>query len=511
MFMSRFSTLIAACTSSLVLAACMPVEDQPVAITAALPEEQPRQPVYRSDKRLSSDCGVQRAPGALPGLAPVAGAKPGELSEDNAKKIAIGADRALAETNYERVAQGYVVVGPTSVKEKVIVNLEKEVVGRFEGDYFSGHTRVLENGDLLTTSATYTDHFRAGGRNGCVELYAADGSLKWRVKVRDDDYISHHDIALLANGNFLAVVWDRVSTDEAIDQGRDPEAVSEDGSFWYDGVIEVDPYTLDIVWEWSARHHLIQEFDPAKRNYGVVAEHPELLDINKLRREDDDNSVDADWTHVNSIDYNAELDQIVLSSQTLSEIWVIDHSTTPWESMGHAGGRYGKGGDFLYRWGNPQNYNRGTEEDRQLYRQHDAHWIDHGLPGAGNILILNNGEFESRPYTTVTEITPPQADDGSYKITDAAAFGPEGAAWEYNPQPPERFLAWFISGVQRLPNGNTFINQGPSGKFREVTPDGEIVWEYEYRGVHDVPYMIFRANKYPVDHPGIAMHLGAED
>jgi hypothetical protein len=83
-------------------------------------------------------------------------------------------------------------------------------------------------------------------------------------------------------------------------------------------------------------------------------------------------------------------------------------------------------------------------------------------------------------------------------------YGPEALAWEYNPEPPERFYSFFISGAQRLPNGNTLINQGAGAKVREVTPSGEIVWEYGYTDDIDAPHMLFRANRYPADHPGVA-------
>ena len=444
----------------------------------------------------------------VPGLAPVVGNEIGEMSEDNRERLAVGAERPMIETDTARAFPGYTLIGPTSVREKIIINNEKEIVGRFEDRYFSGHAEILPNGDRILGSAAFHDGFRSGGRNGCVERYSAAGELIWRVLISDENYLSHHDIRLLESGNFLAIVWERVSTNEAIEQGRDPDLVAENGEFWYDGIIEVNPYTLEIVWEWSARHHLVQDFHPGKRNFGVVAEHPELIDINALRRDPDGTS--PDWTHMNSIDYNAELDQIVVSSQTLSEIWIIDHSTTPWESMGHTGGRYGRGGDLLYRWGNPSNYDRGDDSDQALFGQHDAHWIAPGLPGAGNILIFNNGRSDKRSYTTVTEIETPLAADGSYILSDGDKYGPTAPAWEYNPDPPERFFAWFISGAQRLPNGNTLVNQGPAGRLREVTVDGDIVWEYEYEGVHDAPYMIFRANRYPVGHPGILKTLAEQ-
>ena len=99
----------------------------------------------------------------------------------------------------------------------------------------------------------------------------------------------------------------------------------------------------------------------------------------------------ADWTHFNSVDYNPELDQIVVSPREFGELWVIDRSTTIEEAAGRTGGNSGKGGSLLYRWGNPAAYKSGSRADQKLFYQHDPKWIPPGLPGAGNILVFNNG------------------------------------------------------------------------------------------------------------------------
>src|SRR5262249_39710100 len=99
----------------------------------------------------------------------------------------------------------------------------------------------------------------------------------------------------------------------------------------------------------------------------------------------------SDWTHVNAIAYDVDRDQIMLSVRTFSEFWMMAHSTPPAEAAVHPGGRGGRGGDLLYRWGNPQAYRAGSKEDQQLFAQHDAHWIRRGLPGAGHVLVFNNG------------------------------------------------------------------------------------------------------------------------
>ena len=137
------------------------------------------------------------------------------------------------------------------------------------------------------------------------------------------------------------------------------------------------------------------------------------------------------------------------------------------------------------------------------------HWIDEGLPGAGNLMIFNNGSAPERPYTTVVEISPEMNEDGSYVLGEDGAYGPTELTWEYVPKEGEEFFSWFISGAQRLPNGNTLVNHGARATVREVTTEGDIVWEYEYADRNEPPHMLFRAYKYAEDHPGIVAITGA--
>lgn len=488
---------------------CTGPSDVPTEAPAAMPDNPVMQAVFRSAKTVSSNCDVPDVTNPVPGFAEPLGREQKDMPPPIAKIMAVGAEREPVATDHDRVSPGYVVIEPLTVWESTIVNNEGEVVGRIEKDYDIEFSRFLPDGNMLISTHVQTDVFDGGGRRGCLEEYDDKGELLWRLGVATDNYIQHHDAVQLPNGNVLMLVWERVSTDHAISQGRDPEVVAENGQFWYDGIIEVNPYTAEIIWEWSMRHHVIQDFDSAKPNYGVVADHPELLDIN-ANQPQMDGSTDDDWTHANAMDYNAELDQIIFSSNYLSEVYVIDHSTSPWEAAGHSGGKHGKGGDFLYRWGNPANYDRGTAEDRTLFNQHNIQWIKEGLPGAGNLLAFNNGNAEARFYSTVVEFVPETNADGSYALNDGEAYGPEALVWEYNPEPPEQFFSFFISGAQRMENGNTLITQGAGGKIREVTKDGEIVWEYKYENDIDAPHMLFRGNRYPVDHPGIARFLSQQ-
>ena len=486
------------------LAGCNPAAD-PVATTTAAPPATPAPqagPRWISDKRISTNCGpVDAPPDPPPGFARKPGASAEPMPPPIAKRQAVGAERPIAPTIADKVSPGVTVIDPGGRRPIFLINTDKEVIGQFEGDYYS-FMQLLPNGNILGSSNLYSEVFRdGGGYTGCIEEYEPDGTLVWRFALESDDYVHHHDVHKLPNGNFLAVVWERVSVAEAIELGRNPEHVAENGDFWFDGLVELNPHTAEIVWEWSFRDHIIQDFDPSKANYGVIADNPGKLDINAINFRND-GSVSDDWTHVNALDYNEALDQIIISSNYMWEVYVIDHGLSAFEAQGDAG-------DILYRWGNQKNYGRGDDDDTKLFAQHDVHWIPDGLPGAGNIMIFNNGSDPERPYTTVVEITPDMNADGSYNLGEDGTYGPTEPSWEYVPAEGEEFFSWFISGAQRLPNGNTLVNHGSDGRQREVTADGEIVWEYQYDDDADGPHMTFRAYRYAEDHPAVLAITGA--
>jgi hypothetical protein len=318
---------------------------------------------------------------------------------------------------------------------------------------------------------------QAGGTGGRIQLIDWDGTVLWDYRYLDDDHHQHHDIELMPNGNVLLIAWERKSQAEAIAAGRQ----SIGGEMWPTEIVEIEPDGAtggNIVWEWHLWDHLIQDVDSTKSNYGKVSEHPELMDINYGYP----HGTGGDWIHVNYIDYNETLDQIAFSSYYTSEIYVIDHSTNAEEAAGHIGGNSGTGGDFLYRWGNPQVYGRGDPSDQHLYAVHSVKWIAPGLPGEGNILLFNNGNRpdSSNDYSSVEEIIPPVDGYGYYTATDSA-FGPTEPCWVYSDS--GTFYSSFISGASRLPNGNTLICEGARGYLFEVTASGTNVWDYYCGGL----------------------------
>ena len=320
----------------------------------------------------------------------------------------------------------------------------------------------------------------SGGVGGLIQKIDWNNNIIWEFSVSNDSLQHHHDIEPMPNGNILIIAWSRKNLHEAQSMGREIIETPLQ-QMWSESVFEIKPVGTDsaeIVWEWHLWDHLVQDVNPNLSNYGVISEHPELLNINLgqvgfgMSSFGSDN---ADWIHFNSIDYNPYLDQIVLSSRMMNEIYIIDHSTTSEEAASHSGGNSGKGGDFLYRWGNPQNYNRGGETDQVLNSQHSVNWIDIGYPGEGNLIIFNNLQFGNN--SAVIEINTPNDFDGNYTLNDSEPYAPESWNWMfYN---PSILMPQIIqSGAQRLQNGNTFITTFSDAKMIEVSMDGDVILEY---------------------------------
>jgi hypothetical protein len=406
---------------------------------------------------------------------------------------------------------GYTLFESGPWRETYLINNEGLLIHSWTHDLFQGSmARILENGNLLRGGDLGSQHFTAPGGGGLVQEIDWDGNLVWEFTYSNEEHHHHHDMARLPSGNVLLLAWEEKSLTEAIQAGRNP-ALLPAGKIWPEHIVEVEPIGAsggNIVWEWHVWDHLIQDFDSTKANFGVVADHPELIDINFTV------SGGADWLHANAIAYNEDLDQIVISINLFSEFWILDHSTTTAEAAGHTGGARGMGGDILYRWGNPRAYDRGNALDRRLYRQHSTHWIAPGLPGEGRILLFNNGF--NRPegqYSSVEEIETSVDANGDYPVPlPGQPHEPEFATWVYTATPPEALYAAIISGAQRLPNGNTLIDDGaPVATFQEIDPQEELVWLYVNPVDENGPMIqgevpswnpAFRVTRYALDYAG---------
>ena len=333
--------------------------------------------------------------------------------------------------------------------------------------YMKGDGKLMRA--ILTNSTSPLAALRGGG--GGVQELAFDGTVLWDFRYDTGTELSHHDIEPLPNGNVLMIAWETKTTAEAIAAGRNPALIT--GDSYPDHVIEVQPTgptTGTIVWKWHVWDHLIQDFDSTKANFGVVADHPELIDVNFPPA-----LAGGELHHFNSIHYDPVHDWVIVSARTQNEIWIIDHSTTTAQAAGHTGGNHGKGGDFLYRWGNPQAYDRGTSADQQLFGQHSARFIPTGYPGEGNVTVFNNNPPTG---SQVDELVLPLDPNGNFILAPGGAYGPAAPVWTYS---APGFQSQLMSSAERLPNGNTLICSSLQGRIFEIDTVGTILWE------HNVP------------------------
>ena len=407
----------------------------------------------------------------------------------------------------EEAFKGVTLFQTNTSKIAYLIDNYGDIRHQWEGTYTPGVAlSLLENGNLLRTGFV-PDGFRyAGGQGGALEIVSWDGTVEWSYIISSAKEKLHHDVIALPNGNILATVWEVKSTDEAIAIGRKPELL--DSAIWPDKIIELEPIGSQqarIVWEWKVWDHLIQDFDDTKPNFGVVSENPSKIDANY-------GDTNPDWNHINGLAYNPELDQIILSVPTFDELWIIDHSTTTEEASSNTGGRYGKGGQILYRWGNPYAYKKGLESDKKLFYQHNPTWLKED--DKWKILFFNNGR--NRPgerYSSVEKIELPINELGYYAIENGV-FNPKNSEITYQTDEPSDFFAPFVSGAQILANNNILITNGVVSKLFEINSNNEIVWEYniplnsmgEVSCLEDStssPDILFRSFKYNYQYSGL--------
>ena len=428
----------------------------------------------------------------------------------------------------EDAYDGYTLFAPMYDSDVYLMDNDGRIIHTWNIEETRGvrEACLLENGHLIVGAGARDEIDEslfpaASPINGSIREYTWDNELVWEVQFIGAKTHQHHGIDIMPNGNILAILWDYHSLDEALAMGLDLDLVDHIGFQDHpyllpDIIIEIDRSTGEWVWQWDPWDHLIQDLDPDLPNYGAVAEHPQRININyhswflrgqgppSIRRGS------GDWMHTNSVNYSPELDQVVLSVRHFDEFWIIDHRASAEEAAGPAG-------DLLYRWGNPFAYQKEgfNVEDRQLFGQHDVHWIDAGLPGEGNILLFNNQNQigTDEEYSSVIELKLPLQPDGSYDWEQESEI-----VWSYA---ADGFHSHNTSGAQRLPNGNTFITEGFHGRLIEVSPAGETVWEFvnpitpnglirqgdppnpEGIGGRD-RNRLFRVHKYPLDYPGFA-------
>lgn len=376
----------------------------------------------------------------------------------------------------DSVQDGFVLFGPKYNNTTYLIDKCGNQQFSWNSNYKAGGSvKLLTNGNLLR-SCVYENNspITGGGAGGRIEAIQPDQLIAWSIDLSNDSIRQHHDYEQLPNGNVIMIIWELKSMQQALQQGRDSSLISPSG-LWVDYVIEYNPTLDSIVWEWHTWDHMVQDLDSSKPNFGNVSNHDELFNLNYSSNGDD-----PDWQHLNAIDYNDSLNLIMLCSPFWNEIYFIDHSTSNSESAGHSGGNFGKGGDILWRWGNPITYGAGDSTNQKFYGQHDAHWIKNGNPDAGKIIVFNNGKNRgANPYSSVNIIAPPVAQNNEFlKDSGSQAYLPSNFQYSYFDTTNLFFYSKILSSADQLPNGNIIINEGVKGHFFEIDQLGNVVWDY---------------------------------
>ena len=406
-----------------------------------------------------------------------------------------------------QVFDGYTLYTPFSSEENVVTTIlmdnEYNFINTWSHNFIpASMPYLLPDSSIIYPYMVEFPSMTAGGVGGGVQKIFSNGNVVWDYVFADSLYQHHHDIEPLPNGNVLIIVWEKKYMSEAYNMGRIDIDQWVTNEMWSTAILELNPSTGLIDWEWHLWDHLIQDIDPSYGAFfGTISDHPELFDINcgsVGNNAGGPQAANGDWMHINAIDYNPVLDQIVISSRLQNEIYIIDHSTTTEEAASHSGGNSGKGGDILYRWGNPENYGRGDSSDRILASQHSVNWISEGYPGSGNLILFNNFHADDlhESYSAVLELTPPVDSYGNYSIATDGTFDPDTLHWDF----ACNIVVPMQGGAFRLPNGNTLITLTHIGKIIEVNNDGDNVWEYTHIIDELNNGWIARADKYSLDY-----------
>ena len=352
----------------------------------------------------------------------------------------------------------------------------------------TGYSSHMMPGGFLWRSVKYMPNsFSGGGQTGSVQKVAWDGTVLWNFVYSTTEYSMHHDFCPMPNGNVLLISYEKRTAIEVANAGT-----NFTGEMWPDKVVEIRPTGLttgETVWEWKVWNHLVQNTNANKANYqSSIVDHPELLNINY--------KTSKDWMHMNGIDYNPILDQIVVSSHNMNEWYVIDHSTTTAEAASHKGGNSDKGGDFLYRWGNPAAYSAtGTN---YLKVTHDAHWIKESSPNSGRIVGFNNQGI-SNNRSCVDQVIPP-LNGYLYNLISGKAYEPSIYTFRHT----ANGYSSNMGSSQELPNGNILVCLATAGTIYEVNSAGLSLWSKTYSG--PIP-QAFRYSKCEIENPAPAIPI----
>jgi hypothetical protein len=336
-------------------------------------------------------------------------------------------------------------------KELYLYDMDKKVVNKW-----TSSNTIQACSDLLRDSSVIVPSKASGAGfsnlavpHGHFQIINWKGEVTWDYTYANSSYTPHHDIEPVYRTN---------------DPKEKPTFLVPCYTAWGDKIVEIrstGKTTGEVIWEWAASDHLCET---------SCSDKADVLDKSKGGIGSFNKTSDA--MHVNNVSYNRRLDQIVISCKGYNEFIVVDHSTTTAEAKTTSGGKSGKGGSILYRWGSPTNY--GISGSTKIFSgQHHCCWVPDTMPGTkepisggGNFMAIDNGNKRA------LEIENPFK-NGTYTRTAGKAFEPASFQWSYKPSG----LAGNEGSIQKLPNGNYLICTGgvdmgfggPGGKSTDMT------------------------------------------
>ncbi len=426
------------------------------------------------------------------------------------------------EYNPDLAQDGYNMIVPLFGNGATLVDMCGEVVHAWTSADSLRNTTwsyLQENGDIVMTlrqANVANDVIWTGGGGGIIERRTWDNDVVWSYTLNDSLYRLHHDIHVMDNGNVLALVWELKDSLEYIAAGGDMSLI--DDVIWSEVILELEPNGnggADVVWEWSAWDHLVQDYDETKSNYGVIADNPQKINLNSNTSQGQQPL--ADWLHMNSIHFNPVFGQIMVSVPNLNEVWIIDY----------AGGAEGS---IIWRWGNPAAYDRGTADDQKLFFQHDARWAYEGIglsdPHFGTVTVFNNRVPDAEApagYHSEACILEPVYDfyENEYALDLASGtYLPLDFDEVYAAPNPADLASNITSNYQILPDGHSLIGEGNQGEAIELDENNEVVWRYKIplssTGINlpqpvaqgtvlsPMQNLMFRMQRFASDFPGFA-------
>ncbi|TVZ16833.1 aryl-sulfate sulfotransferase [Maribacter sp. MAR_2009_72] len=375
--------------------------------------------------------------------------------------------------NETKIDSNYILVNDASANRVYIMNKKAKLLHEWNlTNNIGNDVFLMTNGKLLASLESDEPKIPLGGKGGKIQIIEPDNTPSWEYIYSTENGETHHDVEMLPNGNIIAMVWSIMDSLQAKEEGF---MLSE--NIYPESIIEINPTSSSIVWEWHSMDHLVQEFDDTKNNYGIINQNPHLIDINYSTQVSLLPEVKGDIMHANAIAYDENKDVIYLSVNSFSEVWVIDHSTSTEEASGHIGGNYNKGGDLIYRFGNPEAYGN-TEGTRLFQNNHFPNLLkgEH----LGKLLIFSNGNDIKQ--STVYELQLPE----NFNL-EANTDNEPTITWSFTD--PDLYSGK-VSGAVLLENGNILITEGDFG-FWEVTREQEVVWKYSAPGFYwrGYPYL----------------------